>query len=142
MLETKTEIKQEVTLAILGVKLENICEKLKNNEVDLAILKDTLKWQEDKRCRKNDLILATFNQSSGKLEEKMDEMKEIMFTKEQYDRFLESNNGKLRMIDERITKSEKKIDKVWQYLTIAGAILLAIWQFGQSIILEIFKKKI
>lgn len=131
---------------IQDIKLESLKEflnlKFETVGKDIASLNGKYVEFERKNCDKHTVIQDLLSCYRGEIGTKMDEMKDRMFTKEQYDQFLQSNNGKLRMIDDRITKTEKKIDKVWQYLTIAGAILLAMWQFGQSIILEIFKKKI
>ncbi len=134
--------KQNITLAIINEKIVHLCEQLDENKEDHTTLKETLRWQEEKRCKKNDLILETINKHRGELDSKMEQLKDRMFTKNDYDMFIASNNGKLRMIDDRITKTERKIDKVWQYLTIAGAVIFAIWQFGQTLLVEFFKKKI
>ncbi len=138
--------KDEVQDMRIDALKEFLIEKFNNLECNLSKeitrTDGKLTLMEEKNCRKHQEILETTNKYRGELEIKMDQLKDRMFTKSDYDMFLTSNNGKLRMIDERITKTEKKIDKVWQYLTIAGAIIFAIWQFGQQIILEIFRKKI
>lgn len=70
------EHEQDITLAVLNIKIENICQQLKDNKEDHIILKETLKWQEEKRCKKNDFILETINKSIGKTDEKIERLKQ------------------------------------------------------------------
>ncbi len=109
---------------------------------EIARTDGKISLMEEKNCRKHQEILETTNKYRGEMYEKMDQMKERMFTKDDYDMFLVSNNGKLRMMDDRITKVEKSTSKIVMYLTAIAGTAVLVWQFGQQLIVEFLKKKL
>lgn len=148
-----TEIKTEPQEELQDVKINSLKDflnfKFETVGKDIARLDGKYTEFERKNCSKHTIIQDLLSRSMGEMNARMEELKDRMFTKDQYDMFLISNNGKLRMIDDRISKaddrvakSEKRIEKVWQYLTIAGVILVGIWEFGKTLILEFLKRKI
>jgi hypothetical protein len=84
-------------------------------------IKEFLKTFESKNCIKHQEILATTNQAIGKMGEKIEEVEKRKLEKDWFNKFLESNNGKLEMIDGRISKNERKIGwAVWVLTAIIG----------------------
>ena len=131
---------------VQDVKLDSLKDflnfKFETVGKDIARLDGKYTEFERKNCSKHTVIQDLLSRSMGEMSIKMEDLKEKMFTKDQYDAFILSNDGKLKKIDDRMTKSEKKIDKVWQYLTIAGVVLVTLWELGKTLMLEFLKKKI
>lgn len=121
--------KQNVDIAILNNKLENICEII---EKGFNRSEGIFKQFEEKNCRKHQEILATANQALGRTEERIKQVEEKKLDREWFDNFLESNNRKLKMIDDRISEEKKKIEEdrkklnwaIFVLSTIVGALVL------------------
>ena len=67
-------------------------------ETEIAVLSEKLKSQDEKAC----LVMKN-------LENIMDKGFKVMADK--FDNFIISNNGKMKMVDDRITNLEKRVDE-------------------------------
>ena len=129
---------EEISLKEFLIEKFNTLECNLTKEITRTDGKLTL--MEEKNCRKHQEILATVNQFNGKLDERIEKMDTSKLDKEYFDKFMESNNGKLKMIDDRITKNDGKINYVMYVLTTVFAVIT---MFGRDIIafvLSIYKK--
>lgn len=142
---------EEITNAVQNTQLDALKEflnlKFEVVSKDIARLDGKYQEFERKNCDKHTVIQDLLSSYRGEITNKLENLQKEMYTREQFDRFLESNNGKWKMVDDRITKNDDKINdqksKLDRALWILGIFTGAIIFFGNhlvSFILSYFKK--
>lgn len=101
-----TEIQNNQNLDLkdfLSLKFETIGK-------DIARLDGKYTEFERKNCDKHTIIQAMLSSYQGKMEEKLEQLKEKVITREQYDRHLESQTGRNMMMQKDIKENSDNIE--------------------------------